>query len=160
MKQPVNPYAKTRHDHSSETSEDYVEAIYRLVGPHDPRKGERCESAPNVRTVEIARSFAVAQPTATKVLSRLEREGLVCIHRRQHVHLTQAGESLAVRSLERHQTVVALLKVLGVSPVQAELDAEGVEHHVSEESLEAVRRFLKSQAGTPRRGPALHHNGG
>lgn len=134
-----NPFAKTRGDHAGETAEDYVEAILRLAGRGNDHS---CDCAPKARTADIARHFEVAQPTVTKILQRLETEGLVCIHRRQFVHLTEAGDELASTSLKRHQTIVQFLLNLGVSESQAQLDTEGMEHHISDETLRAFERHL------------------
>lgn len=143
MTKNQNPYAKTRDDHQTETSEDYVEAIYRETADQPFDFGHGCDAIPGVKTVALSRTLGVAQPTVTKILTRLEREGLVCIHPRQHVHLTESGFELARASLARHELVVHFLTRIGVSREQAELDAEGVEHHLSQESLGAMQAFLK-----------------
>jgi len=62
------------------------------------------------------------------------------------VFLTPEGEAMAVRSRERHQTVESFLLALGVSPETARRDAEGLEHHVSEETLTVFRRFTERAA--------------
>jgi len=126
-----NPFAQIRDDHAHEIGQDYVELILRLGG-----------EAGRVRTVDLTNALGVAQPTVTKVLDRLEREGLVCVHPREFIHLTQRGEEIAQRSLERHLLVVAYLKWIGVPAEQAEIDAEGIEHHVSEATLTAMRSHL------------------
>ena len=59
------------------------------------------------------------------------------------VFLTAEGEKLAQESRERHQIVENFLLVLGVSPEIARRDAEGMEHHVSEETLDAFRLFTQ-----------------
>ena len=142
MTKSQNPYAKTRDDHQTETSEDYVEAIYRETADQLFDFTQGCDTIPGVKTVALSRALGVAQPTVTKILTRLERDGLVCIHPRQHVHLTESGYELARASLARHELVVQFLTRLGVSAQQAELDAEGVEHHLSQESLTAMQKFL------------------
>lgn len=113
-------------------AEDYVELIYRL---------ER-DSAEGVRTVDLVEALAVAQPTVTKTLERLQRDGLVEVEPRRRVLLTAKGRELAQTSLERHETIVSFLLAIGVPATHAELDAEGIEHHVSETTLVAMRRFL------------------
>jgi DtxR family manganese transport transcriptional regulator len=57
------------------------------------------------------------------------------------VFLTEAGAALAERSRERHRIVESFLLALGVSAETARCDAEGIEHHVSDETLAAVGRF-------------------
>ena len=136
-----NPFAKTRNDHSIETTEDYVEVIMRLAGTDQTVS---CELATNVKTVDIAKTVGVAQPTVTKILNRLEIEGLVCIHRRRSVHLTEAGVELARKCLLRHDLIVDFLLRIGVSQEQANLDTEGIEHHLSDETLNAIKAIMIS----------------
>jgi DtxR family manganese transport transcriptional regulator len=62
------------------------------------------------------------------------------------VFLTEAGQALAVQSRERHRIVEQFLCALGVSPEIARRDAEGIEHHVSAETLEAFRLFTAKSA--------------
>ncbi|MDV7399367.1 iron dependent repressor, metal binding and dimerization domain protein, partial [Arthrospira platensis SPKY1] len=69
-------------------------------------------------------------------------QGLVLYSKSKSIQLTPEGETIAKRSAERHALVVQLLCGLGVSPETAEADAEGAEHHFSEETLAAIRRFL------------------
>ncbi|MCG9895013.1 MAG: MarR family transcriptional regulator [Fimbriimonadaceae bacterium] len=126
-----NAWAKTRRDHAAESAEDYVEAIFRLE-----------QESQSVRLSDLAERFGVSAPTVSKLLSRLESRGLVHVEPRSHVELTEEGLRLAEQSLERHTVVVAFLEKIGVSPAQAELDSEGIEHHVSEETLAAMKRFL------------------
>ncbi len=142
MTAKLGSFAKVRLDHAAETSEDYVEAILRLAGTGTDYS---CDCAPKARTVQLARHFEVAQPTVTKVLSRLTDQGLVCVHKRLYVHLTAKGAELAMESLSKHKLLVDFLVGIGVSAYQAELDAEGIEHHVSEETLSALQALLARQ---------------
>ncbi len=134
-----NAWQKTRKDHSKESAEDFVEAILRLGGGFDDAT---CQNASQVRTVDLVSYFGVSQPTVTKLLTRLESEGLVCIHRRRSIHLTEKGKQLAMTSLTRHELILQFLIKLGVSREQAQLDTEGIEHHVSDETLQAIRAFV------------------
>ncbi|MDQ2987296.1 MAG: GntR family transcriptional regulator [Armatimonadota bacterium] len=140
MNAQQNAFAKTRLDHASETSEDYVEVIYRLSSANG--RGVL------VRTIDVVNQLHVAQPTVTKVLARLEREGLIRVLPRQGIELTATGKSLAKKSMARHELVLRWLKSVGVSDLTADLDAEGIEHHLSEESLRAIKRHL-NKPGNP-----------
>lgn len=128
----VERFRKVRADHRNETAEDYVELIDELVRRH----GE-------ARPVDIAARFGVSAPTVNKILSRLRGEGLVTGRRYRGVFLTEAGQALAKRSRTRHATVVQFLSMLGVDDETAQADAEGIEHHVSERTLAAFRRFIE-----------------
>ncbi|MBL8067260.1 MAG: manganese-binding transcriptional regulator MntR [Armatimonadetes bacterium] len=134
MAKERNPFARTRLDHQTEVAEDYVELIYRLGQP---------EPGGPVRTVDLVHALAVSQPTVTKALDRLQREGLVTVIPRQSVALTTAGIALAQASHDRHELILEFLVAIGVPKAQAELDTEGIEHHVSSATLEAFRKFLE-----------------
>src|SRR5690242_19762061 len=109
--------------------EDYIELIADLIADG----GE-------ARQVDIAARLGVAQPTVAKALRRLIAEGLVVQKPYRGVFLTEPGQKMARASRARHQTVEAFLLSLGVTAETARLDAEGIEHHVSEETLAAFRR--------------------
>jgi DtxR family manganese transport transcriptional regulator len=127
----MNPFARTREDHRSEVAEDYVELIYRLGG--------------NVRTSDLVAALGVAQPTVTKALDRLQRDGLVVVQPRKGVELTESGLELARDIHERHDLIVRFLEAVGVPRPVAEVDAEGIEHHVSEATQRAFSRFVRAQ---------------
>ncbi|MBD3787144.1 MAG: manganese-binding transcriptional regulator MntR [Sphingomonadales bacterium] len=114
--------------------EDYVEMIGDLIA----EMGE-------ARVADLAARMGVAQPTATKAIARLKREGLATARPYRGVFLTEAGAALAERVRARHRVVVELLIALGVPEKVAELDAEGIEHHVSDASLAAFEAFLRAR---------------
>lgn len=130
----TNAYRKVRRDHASELAEDYVELIDDLIA--------ECGEA---RIVEIARRMGVSHVTANKTVGRLQRDGLVQRRPYRAIFLTEAGQRLAERSRERHQLVHAFLRAIGVPQQQASIDAEGIEHHISDATLRAMSRFLKAR---------------
>ncbi|MBT1160241.1 manganese-binding transcriptional regulator MntR [Aminobacter anthyllidis] len=134
----VESFRQTRNNRRSELVEDYVELIADLLD-HDHE----------ARQVDIAQRLGVAQPTVAKMLKRLATEGLVQQRRYRGIFLTVEGKNLAEKSRERHQIVEAFLCALGISPETARIDAEGIEHHVSAETLRAFTTFLEQ---TPQKG--------
>ena len=72
----------------------------------------------------------------------LAADGLVTRKPYRGVFLTEEGRRVAAESKLRHQTVEAFLRSLGVSAETARIDAEGIEHHVSSETLAAFRRAM------------------
>ena len=132
----VESFRQTRNNRRSELVEDYVELIADLID-HD---GE-------ARQVDIAQRLGVAQPTVAKMLKRLAADGLIQQRRYRGVFLTVDGKLLAQRSRERHQIVESFLCALGISPETARIDAEGIEHHVSSETLDAFRAFCVKVSG-------------
>lgn len=125
-------FSRVRDAHQAETGEDYVELIADLIEAH----GE-------ARAVDLATRFGVSHATVNKVILRLNREGLVINQKYRALFLTEAGRMLAQRCKERHNVVVEFLKSIGVPDDIAESDAEGVEHHVSAETLDIFQRFIK-----------------
>ena len=125
-------FRQTRKARRNALVEDYVELIADLI-----------EDGGEARQVDIASRLGVAQPTVAKMLRRLAAEGFAVQRPYRGVFLTEAGARVARESRERHQTVETFLRALGVSAHIARIDAEGIEHHVSEETLEALRRYLR-----------------
>ncbi|WP_108862377.1 manganese-binding transcriptional regulator MntR [Ruegeria sp. Alg231-54] len=130
-------FEAVRTAHQSEMVEDYVELIAELIH-------ERGAARP----VEIAERLGVTQPTVSKNLSRLKREGLIEHEPYRSLRLTEAGRQLAEACRKRHRIVVDFLVALGVSRDVAEHDAEGIEHHVSEETLGVFRAFTERESGS------------
>jgi DtxR family manganese transport transcriptional regulator len=72
----------------------------------------------------------------------LAEEGLVTLRPYRGIFLTRAGAAVARQAREKHRVVERLLIALGVSAHIARHDAEGIEHHVSDETLEAFKKFV------------------
>jgi DtxR family manganese transport transcriptional regulator len=123
---------RSRRDRALETAQDYVEAIADLSAS----RGE-------ARVVDLARRLGVTHVTVNRTLARLQQAGFVNTQPYRAIFLTDAGRKLAEECKRRHQTVAAFLRKLGVSEKTAELDAEGIEHHVSPETLAAFERRLR-----------------
>jgi DtxR family transcriptional regulator, manganese transport regulator len=125
-------FRRSRRDRSLEVAQDYVEAIADLSA----ELGE-------ARVVDLARRLGVTHVTVNRTLTRLREAGYVHTKPYRAIFLTGNGKKLAEESKKRHETVVAFLRSLGISGKTAELDAEGIEHHVSPETLAAFERRLK-----------------
>lgn len=124
-------FAVVRQAHQMESTEDYVELIDDLIR----EQGE-------ARLVEVAERLGISQPSASKTLARLQREGFVTSEPYRSIFLTDKGKELADSARERHDLVYRFLLCIGVSEATAKIDSEGVEHHVSAETLEAFRRLI------------------
>lgn len=96
------------------------------------------------RVTDLARGLGVTHVTANRTVKRLQRQGLVTSLPYRSIFLTTEGRSLAKESRDRHDLVVRFLTALGVPPTVAESDAEGIEHHVSKETLAAFVRHLRN----------------
>jgi DtxR family manganese transport transcriptional regulator len=131
-------HGRVRREHSAEAAEDYCEAIDDLVA------GEG-----QARVMDLARRFGLSHVTVSRVLARLRREGLLRSGPGEPLALTPRGRTLAHAARSRHRAVVEFLLALGVPKEVAEADAEGIEHHVSPETLEAFAAV--TAARSPRR---------
>lgn len=125
-------FARVREAHRTEMQEDYVELISDLIAA----TGE-------ARATDLAERLGVTPATVANTLARLKRDGLVEMRPYRSIFLTEAGASLATRSKERHRIVVRFLLSLRVSSAVAEIDAEGLEHHLSGETLAAMAAFSR-----------------
>jgi len=130
VEEHVEGFRQVREAHRRELIDDYVELISDLI-----------REVGEARQVDMAARLGVSQPTVAKMLKRLASVGLIEMIPWRGVFLTPEGEKLAQESRERHQLVEKFLLVLGVSPEIARRDAEGMEHHVSEETLVKFREF-------------------
>lgn len=128
-------FRRVREAHQTEVAEDYVE----LVGDLLAKFGE-------ARLTDLAEHTGVSLATAAKIVQRLQREGLIHSRPYRSLFLTPAGEAMADESRERHRVVYEFLVALGVEPGTAALDSEGVEHHVSDETLKLFRLFTAAHA--------------
>lgn len=134
-KRQAESFGRVREAHQTETAEDYVELIADLI-----------EANGEARVVDLAQRFGVSHATVNKVITRLKKEGLVNSQPYRALFLTDKGKKLAQACKERHIIVYEFLRSIGVSAKTAEMDAEGVEHHVSDETLKAFRKFIQKHS--------------
>ncbi|AGI67078.1 metal dependent repressor [Octadecabacter antarcticus 307] len=125
-------FLRVRDAHRREIVEDYVEMISELG-----------RTQGDVRTGHLAERFGVSNATVSNHVQRLVSEGMILELPYQPLVLTDAGRNLAETSRRRHVLVRDFLISLGVDAETAEADAEGIEHHVSEQSLAAFAKFIE-----------------
>ena len=126
---------RTRNDHATEIAEDYLEAICGII-----------ESNGRCRGVDLAKEFGVSHVTVNRTVGRLERDGYVATEPYGPIELTDEGRAIAEKSRRRHKVVFDFLIALGVREQTAKIDSEGMEHHVSEETLKAMRRYIRDNS--------------
>jgi DtxR family transcriptional regulator, manganese transport regulator len=124
-------FKRTRSDHQKELAEDYVELIADIIDERGIARG-----------TDVALRLGVANATVVKMLKRLQDMGLITQEPYRPIDLTGDGWHLAQRGRKRHQIVERFLLALGVSEDIARIDSEGIEHHVSDETLKAMGRFV------------------
>ena len=124
-------YIKHRAD---ESLEDYLETILML----QKSKGQ-------VRSIDIANEMNFTKPSVSVAMKNLREKGYITMDSTGYITLTEAGRQRAEDVLERHTILADLLMHIGVSKETALADACKVEHDLSEESFEAIKRALLSE---------------
>ena len=124
-------FERIRKAHQSEVMEDYVEMIADLI-----------DEIGEARAVDLAARFGVTSPTVNATIQRLQREGLVETRPYRSIFLTDEGAKLAQSCKERHRIVRDFLMMMGLPEDVADADAEGMEHHISDETLALFKKAI------------------
>lgn len=127
-----NPFRETRAHHSNEAAEDYTELVADLI----ELKGE-------ARICDIARQLGISHVTAIRTTRRLRQLGYLNADESKPISLTKKGKATARYCKRRHNLLLRFLIGLGVPKTVAEIDVEGMEHHISHVSLRAIEKNLK-----------------
>ena len=125
-------FEQVRNARNSETAEDYTEMIADLI-----------RNVGEARAVDLAKHFGVTGPTVNSIIRRLVRDGLVVSKPYRSIFLTDKGQILADYCKKRHEIVYDFLIKIGVNSDIAKNDAEGIEHHVSAETLSVFEKYNK-----------------
>ena len=115
---------------TSAAVEDYLERISELI----KTKGY-------ARVVDIAAELKISQASVTAMVQRLDGEGLVKYEKYRGMVLTHAGEAVAARIVHRHELLTDFLRHLGLPEDVIARDVEGMEHHVSAETIAAIEKL-------------------
>ena len=129
-KRDAKSYIHTRKAHESELAEDYVELIEDLIN----KEGE-------ARIVDIANHLGISKATVNQTISRLIKKGFLTSKPYRAIHLTKKGKNTATNARQRHKIVYDFLISLGLNKEIAELDSEGIEHHVGNKTLNRLKNF-------------------
>ncbi len=116
------------------SAEDYLETILIL-----------CERIGNVRSVDIANELNFTKPSVSIAMKNLRENGYILVSGEGYITLTEKGKEIADKIYDRHTTLTAWLKSLGVDPAIAAKDACRIEHVISPESFAAVKKSVLSQ---------------
>lgn len=117
-----------------ESAEDYLESILILKS----RLG-------NVRSIDIVNYFEYSKPSISIAMKNLRNEGYITVDSKGYIELTEKGSEIAERMYERHTMLTDWLKALGVSEKTAAEDACRIEHVISAESFEAIKKHAKDR---------------
>ena len=112
-----------------ESAENYLEAILVLAN----RNGQ-------VRSIDIASELSFSKPSVSVAMKNLRTNGYISVDGDGYITLLDKGRAIAEKIYERHTLISDWLVQLGVSPEVAAEDACRIEHVISEESFEAIKR--------------------
>ena len=115
-----------------ESGEMYLETIYVLSKVH-----------PTVRSIDISEHMGYSKPSVSRAVGILKRGGYILVDKDGFITLTESGMSVAEKIFERHTVIANVLIRLGVTPSVAADDACRIEHAISDESFEALKRHAE-----------------
>ena len=119
----------------NESAENYLETIYILS-----------KKLPVVRSVDIATELNFKKPSVSVALKHLREKELIIVSDAGFITLTDEGLAQAEAIYERHTILTKMFKMLGVSDETAAEDACLIEHVLSDESFEAIKKHLQEKA--------------
>lgn len=99
---------------------------------------------PTVRAIDVGEEMGFSKPSVSRALSILKGDGYVISDANGYLTLTDAGRKIAEKIYERHTLLSQFLINLGVDPDVAAEDACKMEHHISDQSFEAIKRHAKA----------------
>lgn len=118
--------------HIQESGEMYLETIHIL----SRKKGE-------VRSIDICEYMGYSKPSVSRAMGILKGAGYIEVDKHGYITLTDEGLEIANKMYERHTLLTTLLKKLGVDEVTATEDACKIEHHISEVTFDAIKKFVE-----------------
>lgn len=114
-----------------ESGEMYLETIYFL----QKEKG-------NVRSLDVAENMGYSKPSVSRAVGILKKDGFIETDSNGFLILTKKGRNIAEKTAERHNVLSEIFKILGVSEETATKDACRIEHVISDETFEALKKHL------------------
>lgn len=117
---------------SDESLEDYLEAILMLE-----------KKVSHVRSIDIVNHLNFSKPSISIAMKKLREKELIAMDESNIITLTETGRKRAEAVYERHTLLTTLLEQLGVDPEIARNDACKIEHDLSDETFEAIKRHVK-----------------
>ena len=119
-----------------ESGEMYLESIFVLS-----------QTKSVVRSIDVGEYMGYSKPSVSRAIGLLKKGGLVNVGADGHLTLTDDGLELAHKIYERHTILTSLLTSLGVSGETASEDACRIEHVISDETLDAIKKYTETKKG-------------
>lgn len=129
---------RTERIGSSARMEDYLEIISELV-----------ELKGYATTLDISRYMNVSAPSVTKMLRRLDENGLLEYEKYHGINLTNKGSQIAEGIRQKHGILLEFFEILGIRDNTANQDIEGMEHHLNAKTIKQLRKFITFLKSNP-----------
>ncbi len=117
--------------HLQESGEMYLETIFILT-----------EQNPHVRSIDVCEHMGFSKPSVSRAIGLLKNGGYISVDGDGYITLTDVGREVAVKMYDRHKLLTDFLVSLGVSEDIAAADACKIEHHISDDSFEALKKHI------------------
>ena len=117
-----------------ESGENYLEAILMLS-----------ESQDSVHAIDIVSKLGLSKPSVSIALKKLKDDGYISIDHNNHIHLTESGLEIANKIYERHKILTDIIVRLGVNKDIAEDDACKLEHDMSDDTWNAIKKYYEEK---------------
>ncbi len=95
-----------------------------------------------VRSIDIAKELGYSKPSVSRAVALLRENDYICLDPNGMILLTEKGREIAEGIYDRHKYLTRFLEKIGVSEETAQEDACRIEHVISEETLEAIKKWL------------------
>lgn len=96
----------------------------------------------HVRSIDICEHMGFSKPSVSRAVGLLKAGGYINVDKDGYISLTEVGHDVAIKMYDRHRLLTDFLIGLGVSADVAATDACKIEHHISDESFEALKRHI------------------
>lgn len=123
--------------HLQESGEMYLESIYVLS-----------KQSSYVRSIDISEYMGYSKPSVSRAVNLLKNGGYIVMDEENYITLTESGREIAEKIYSRHTVLTKMLVGLGVSEEVAAQDACRMEHTISDESFDAIKRHLKEKGAS------------
>jgi Mn-dependent DtxR family transcriptional regulator len=128
-----NVKEKVIEEQQTDRMEDYLEVIYELI----KKKGYATQA-------DISELLSISSPSVTKMLQKLDETKYLIYEKYRGINLTQEGIDVAENIREKHAVLSEFFKMIGVDDDIANIDAEGIEHHLHSQTLKKLREFMRN----------------
>ena len=115
----------------NESQEMYLETILKLR----KQKG-------GVRSIDVAEELGYSKPSVSRAVGIMKKDGFIVVHADGLIDLTETGKDKAENIFSRHKSLTQALVVMGLSPEAAEENACRVEHVITEEAFETIKKYF------------------